>query len=264
MTTTSEIRISIVGAGNVGNFLALEFFGKGCRIVQILNRTNEKAVRLAQKVNAEAVDKPELLNPDVDLIILSLPDKAIIDFSEKVSKLFPDVLLASTAGSVELKDLNDANKTCGVLYPLQSFTLKTHPTSSIVPFCIEGPTAEITEKLKRIASIISKDVREVSSEQRLLLHLSAVFACNFSNHMMTIAHKIINQAGVDFDILWPLVEETMSRLKQHDPGEMQTGPAIRNDKITINKHLEMLKDYDNELFAKLYSLISESITQAKS
>lgn len=264
MTSPSEIRISIAGAGNVGNFLALEFFKAGCSIVQILNRTLPKAVELAQKVNAQAIDNLELIDPDVDLIIMSLPDKEIVGFCEKASIFFPEVVLASTAGSIELKDLNEANKLCGVFYPLQSFTLKTHPRSNNIPVCIEGPSDDITGKLKVIASIISNDVREVSSQQRLFLHLAAVFACNFSNHMFTIAHQIIDRSGIDFDILWPLVNETVSRLKQNNPEEMQTGPAIRNDQVTINKHLEMLKSYEDEYISKLYSLISESITHAKS
>jgi predicted short-subunit dehydrogenase-like oxidoreductase (DUF2520 family) len=264
MVHGNSLYLSIAGAGNVGSYLAIELFKAGCTIRQVLNRTIEKAEKLAQKVDANAIDNPESINPDIDVLILALPDREIVEFCRKAAIIFPDVILASTAGSVEISQLIEVNSNCGVLYPLQSFTVKTHPTPSIIPFCIEGATTEIANKLTKIASLISNDVREISSDKRLLLHLSAVFASNFSNHMMAKAYEIIRRSGLEFDILWPLVNETVSRLRSYEPLEMQTGPAIRNDRITIEKHLDMLKSYDDEMMCKLYSLISESINGTKS
>lgn len=275
MNAQKKLTVSIAGSGNVGSFLAIELFKAGCVIGQVFSRTLENAQKLAFRVNAEPIDRIDSIDFNIHLLIIALPDKIIPGFCEELSNIAsgregatggvidanPDIFIASTAGSVMLSEFSQYFNHCGVLYPLQSFTLMTQPDAKIVPFCIEGTDEQIKSLLTRTALLISNDVRFVNSEQRLILHMAAVFASNFSNHLFAIAGSIIKQNDLDFNILWPLINETVGRLKECKPEEVQTGPAIRNDIQTMEKHLEQLDGYGNENFKLIYELISRSIYQ---
>ncbi len=174
-----------------------------------------------------------------------------------------NLLVASTSGSVHINEISKYFTKCGVLYPLQSFTLKTNPDPHTVPFCIEATDWETAELLRHLASLISKDVRDVDSDQRILIHMAAVFASNFTNHMIAIAEDVINKAEQNFDILRPLITETIDRLSKFSPSEVQTGPAVRDDKETLDKHIELLGSLAKKELSDIYSLISESILKKK-
>lgn len=267
MASLNNLTITIAGAGNVGTFLAEEFSRAGCHVRQIYSRTTDHASELAVKVGAQPISEIKQVNPDTDLIILALPDRVIPGFSQSLSQeagVSPErTVIASTAGSVGLEELVKTYPKSGILYPLQTFTRYTKPVGMNIPFCIEGADEEIVKLLKRTASLISRDIRDIDSRQRLIIHLAAVFACNFTNHMIAVADKIISRAGLDSDILMPLIDETVSRLKGHNPVQMQTGPAVRGDRNTIDKHLELLGSTEGELLRSLYELISESIVKMK-
>lgn len=254
--------IAIAGAGNVGTFLANALFRSGCSINQVYSRNHEHATILAEKVNASAISELSELDRNNELIILALPDKTIPRFCKEIAAIFGEqqFKVASVSGSVQLSEISGFIKHSGVLYPLQSFTLKTNPDSRIIPVCIEGTDEDTLSLMNSVGLLISDDVRKVNSEQRLILHLSAVFASNFTNHMIALAEDIISKAGLDFNILKPLINETISRLGNNSAANMQTGPAIRKDDETINKHLEILKmHYPDHRISELYKLISESI-----
>lgn len=263
MQKHSDITISIAGSGNVASFLAVELYKKGFVIRQVYSRTLGNAKLLAKQVNAEATDHVAGIKTDVSLLIVALPDHVISEFAKSLSDIHPDCSLkvAYTAGSVPLSDVSLYFRNCGVLYPLQSITLLRRPDPENIPFCIEGTNDLITDFLIKIAETMSKDIRLIDSDQRRTIHLAAVFACNFSNHMMVIAEDILSKENVDFSILRPLIHETITRLETLRPIDMQTGPAARDDQETIRKHLEMLKDKAE--VRQLYALITENIIRTK-
>lgn len=275
MDAQKKLTVSIAGSGNVGSFLATELFNAGCVIRQIFSRKLENAQKLAEKVGAEPIDAISFIDLNIQLLIVALPDKVIPEFCKALKKsqtesegltgdiiyINPDLCVASTAGSVMLSELSQYFSHCGVLYPLQSFTMKTKPDARNIPFCLEGTDSETNNKLMSVALLISNDVRFVNSEQRLILHMAAVFVSNFSNHLFAIANRIIQQSDLEFNILWPLIYETVNRLRECKPEEVQTGPAVRNDSQTIEKHLVLLDHYDNKNFKKIYELISRSILE---
>jgi hypothetical protein len=90
-----------------------------------------------------------------------------------------------------------------------------------------------------------------------MLHLAAVFACNFTNHMMTLGKEISEYAGYTFEEMKPLIQETFIKAFETGPENSQTGPAVRNDKNTVRKHLELLS-FDRDL-QRIYREISKSI-----
>jgi predicted short-subunit dehydrogenase-like oxidoreductase (DUF2520 family) len=145
----------------------------------------------------------------------------------------------------------------GVFYPLMTFTRERPVDFTTIPVLVEANSDENTERLKRLAGILSEKVHAIHSGQRRIIHLAAVIACNFSNHMYALAENLLVREGIPFDLLLPLIAETAGKIRAVPPGLAQTGPAVRKDAQTMEQHLQLLKD-DKQL-AELYRIISESI-----
>jgi predicted short-subunit dehydrogenase-like oxidoreductase (DUF2520 family) len=173
--------------------------------------------------------------------------------------------LAHTSGSKSLEDLqkliliyHDLPIKCAVFYPLMTFSINKSLDLRNVPFCIEAIDDETEQILVDIAQEMSDTVYLLNSEERKVLHLAAVFACNFTNHLLALSKSIIDNENLEFDLLKPIISETFKKaLKAEDPADVQTGPAIRNDKTIINRHLDYLKD-DAQLL-EIYEVLTESI-----
>lgn len=248
-------KIVIIGAGNLATRVSLELHNKGVEIIQIYSRTVTSALTLARMLGCGYVTKPEKITPDADIYIISVSDMAVNELLAEVN--FNNKLVAHTAGSIPLKQLKEFSENYGVFYPLQTFSKFRDVNFSKVPFCIEANNQENEEILVELASMISKDVRVIDSEQRKQIHLAAVFASNFVNHMYAVASELVQDKDLSFDILLPLITETASKVKSMTPRAAQTGPAMRLDKNIMQEHLTMLNS--NTKLKKLYSQMSESI-----
>lgn len=250
-----DLKLAIIGAGNLATRVALELHNKGIEIVQVYSRTVTSALTLARLIGCNYVTKTEKITPDADIYLISVSDMAMADLLADVN--FNNKLVAHTAGSIPMDDLKKFSKNYGVFYPLQTFSKFRDVNFTRIPFCIEANTKANEEILIELASLISKDVRAITSEQRKQLHLAAVFVSNFTNHMYAIAGEIIQEKDLPFDILHPLIAETASKVKSMTPRAAQTGPAARNDKNIMQEHLSMLSGQPK--LKKLYSFVSESI-----
>jgi predicted short-subunit dehydrogenase-like oxidoreductase (DUF2520 family) len=162
-----------------------------------------------------------------------------------------------TAGSVPMDVFRDKATNYGVLYPLQTFTKSRSLDYSQIPFLTEANTPENLRMINHIATSVSKLVMEASSTQRLYLHLAAIFASNFSNHMYVLAEKLSNEYNMPFDLLKPLIAETTSKALGMSPQIAQTGPAVRGNTAVMERHLDLLKDRPK--LQELYRMISGSI-----
>jgi len=252
-----ELNISIIGAGNVGWHLAYNLYKKGYHILQIFSRSFENASVLAKNVNAEPINSLSKLNKSADIIIICVKDSAISKVVDKIK--FQPKLLVHTAGSISMSILSKY-KSHGVFYPLQSFSKTTELNIKTVPFCIEANTQANKKTLLAVATKLSGLIYEINSEQRLQCHIAAVFANNFANHMFAIAEQLLAKNDISPDIIKPLIIETAHKV-QHTPALLaQTGPAIRNDKNTIKRHIELLQ---LPQLKKLYSFVSDSILNFK-
>lgn len=249
-------KITIIGAGNVATHLAKSFYDNGFEIVQIYSRNIENATVLANQVAAKAINALSLLNNQTDFYLVSIKDDAIVQVLKSVP--FKDKLIAHTSGSIPMDVLKENNfKQFGIFYPLQTFSKDKTVHLNEVPFCIEGNNKDTDKLLSEIALKLSENVHFINSDQRKKLHVAAVFACNFSNYMYTIANDITSKNDIDFDILKPLILETANKIINNPPTSMQTGPAKRNDDEVIKNHLEMLSD--NADYQQIYTLITKSI-----
>ncbi len=248
--------IIIIGAGNVGCHLARALYEAGYTISQVAGRREERLIALAADVNAEYTVAFEDILPGKDLYIMALPDEVM----EMVLPKLPlsDELLVHTSGSVPMDILCKYVENAGVFYPLQTFTKSKHIELNEVPFLIEANRIDNENKLIEVAQKLSNKVIVADSLKRLNLHIAAVFASNFSNHMYDIARRLLDEHGLDFELLVPLIMETASKATALGPSKAQTGPARRNDLEVIRKHLDLLKG--NEEVMELYKRISESIS----
>ena len=188
--------------------------------------------------------------PPADVAIVAVSDDAITDVSSKIDTN----LVVHTSGGSHINSLKNL-KNKGVFYPLQSFSKSKEVDFSEIPICLEAESEADYDLLEKIAKLISKKVYRIDSIQREIIHVSAVFANNFSNHMFTIADEICKSNQIPFEILHPLISETVKKLSNLSPKEAQTGPAIRNDQKTIKKHLLLLP----ENYQLMYKIITESI-----
>ena len=247
--------ISFAGAGRVGAALCNEFFKAGHRIDTIVSRTEKIAKKVAGECNAEW--STVLQYPDsTEIIIVAVPDNSLREVLENI-KCSSDTLVAHTAGSYGLDVFPARIRHTGVLYPLQTFSHNRSISFNDLPFIAEASDDKTTGILNNCISSVGGKVHYADAVHRRMLHLAAVFACNFTNHMLTDGRDLAIRAGFSFDILKPLINETISKALDAGPENSQTGPAMRNDSNTIVKHLDLLS-FSPEL-REVYSGITESI-----
>ena len=190
---------------------------------------------------------------DADIYLLAISDDAISEFSKTLP--IQDRLVAHTSGSVGIHDLDKKHRR-GVFYPLQTFTKDSEIDFKDVPICIEVLEKNDLQTLKALAEAIGSPYYKISTEQRQTLHLSAVFVNNFTNQLYRIAHEITDAKNIDFEVLKPLILETAKKVQTLSPYIAQTGPAKRNDKKTIKKHLKLIENKD---YKAIYELLTNAI-----
>lgn len=251
-------RITMIGAGNLAVSLAQALQHAGIRIVQVYSRTEESAGALGRRLNVPYTHVPEKTDLKSDLILVAVKDDAIVPVLERLP--IGEQIVAHTAGSVPLHILKRYSRNYGVIYPLQTFSRNRTIDFSAIPLCLEAGTPAVMEELEGLARKLSASVSAVNSEKRKYLHLSAVFACNFVNHFYYLAHQLLMDQQLSFDLLKPLIGETAGKVLYLNPREAQTGPARRYDRGIIGKHLELLENKPE--FRKMYELVTDSIYQA--
>jgi predicted short-subunit dehydrogenase-like oxidoreductase (DUF2520 family) len=251
----SEISISVIGSGNVAWHLSRRLFACGYLITGVYSRKLSHAKLLAEQVKAIAVDSITSL-PSSDLYLFSIKDDACRD----IISLFPrtEAICVHTSGSLEMNILETVSDNYGVLYPFQSLSKDKTIHFENIPLCIEASNRKTEDLLMGLAKVISHTAFLLDTEQRAYLHLAGVFASNFSNAMYVIARQILQQRNMDFTILLPLINETVEKLNSLSPLEAQTGPAVRRDRMIMDKHITMIENGD---WKRLYQLISSTIEQ---
>lgn len=246
--------VSFIGCGNVAYNLANQFTQIGVPINLVFSKNNGNSDNFAKQFNARQALAIEEFNQLDDLVIIAINDDQIVQISKQLKN--SKALVAHTSGSVSMEVMNSISNH-GVFYPLQTFTKEKLVEFNNIPICIEANTKQNELLLMKLANSFSSNVQIISSSQRQQIHLAAVFACNFTNHFYHIASELMESSNMDFSLLHPLILESASKIKNHSPLSIQTGPAVRNDQLTINKHLELLKDHPK--YQNLYNLVTQSI-----
>ncbi|OEK06800.1 Rossmann-like and DUF2520 domain-containing protein [Roseivirga misakiensis] len=251
-------KIAILGTGNVAWHFARVLENAGHVITHVFNREIEKAEKFALDFfNASTGNSTDMSQVDASLFILAISDDAIEEIAQTLV-LPHGSMLIHTSGSIPLSALGYAQtQNIGVLYPVQTLSKGQPIDFSKVPLCIEGESQETLNTLEEIASGMSETVYPLSSHQRKVIHLAAVFACNFANHMFSISKKILESNQMTFELLQPLIVETLNKSLDIGPENAQTGPAKRGDLETLDQQFNALSN-DAEL-AEIYKLVSQHI-----
>jgi len=270
--------VVFIGAGNVATNLSFTMQEAGFSIVQIYSRSINSAQTLAEKLKCGYTTNLKEITTEADLYIFAISDDALHNVLDTMRA---DTVLQSntctnqsnddcttipassgkgiwihTSGSLPMDVFSGISDSYGILYPLQTISKQRKADFSKVPLFIEGNTAGVETAIRDIAVRLSENVTVLSSDKRRYLHLAAVFACNFSNHLFTVASQILEKQDIDWRVLLPLIDETANKLYSMHPGQAQTGPAIRGDRTIMELHKSLL---DDESLCQLYEMISESI-----
>lgn len=248
------MKIVFIGAGNLATHLSKAMRRQGFEILQIYSRTAEAAKQLASLVQADWTTSLNEIREDADLYIFSVKDSVL----ETLIASMPHRkgLWVHTAGSIPMDIFASYANRFGVFYPLQTFSKNKEVDFKKIPFFIEANHAADCQLLCEKASLLSDQVIEADSDQRKHLHLAAVFACNFTNHMYVLAARLVEEKGLPFDALKPLITETAAKIGDLHPMQAQTGPAIRYDQEIMAKHIALLEDTSLQ---EIYRMLSENI-----
>lgn len=249
------MKLVIVGAGNVASVLGRLIKNAGHDIIQVVSRHSPHAEMLANELGCRYAVNSSAMNREADMYLIAIADNAMHEIEQWGN--FGDKLMVHTAGSVSKDILVKLSSKFGVLYPLQSLRKEKSNFNHEIPLLVDGNAAETIAAIEKFALTISSSVERVTDEQRLKLHIASVIVSNFSNHMYSLAFDYCSKEGISFKMLQPLIEETALRLRDYRPADMQTGPAIRKDISTLDKHLRTLSSYPR--LRNIYLKITESI-----
>lgn len=248
------MKIFVIGTGNVASVLSRALLKAGHRISGVYSRTPVHADKLAGALKCKPFYRAEEIPDNLDLYLIAVKDDVI----EKISALIPKTkgIVVHTSGSIPLNVLKK-HVNSGVIYPVESISSARKISFKKVPFCLEASNETSLKKIFKLTSALSEHIYILNSRQRAALHLSAVFTNNFTNYLLTIAESILQKEGLPVELLYPLASSTINNAFNEDPAKAQTGPARRNDQVTIKNHLKYLKN--NKEYSSLYKLLTRQI-----
>lgn len=258
---SKALNIVIIGVGNVAYHIAESFqSNSNVKLLQVFNHRNSKeAKQFSKQFQCDLITNYKSINQKADIYIIAVKDDVIVEVAKQLKPLKLKGLIVHTSGSVEMNVLKNTSPKIGVYYPLQTFYKTASIDWRVTPLLIEAHTKSALNTLKQLASAVSKTVKMVDSKNRLKIHLAAVFACNFTNAMYVSAYELIenNLSKKDTELLLPIMQHSFQKLQIVHPKKAQTGPAMRNDKLVMKKHLQLLKQ-DKQL-SHVYAVLSDLI-----
>ena len=252
--------VAIVGAGNLAWHLAPALDNAGYPVREVYSRNAGNARQLASRLYQAQVKKvPDFADSDVDAVILAVSDDAIELVAAELV-IPPGTLVVHTSGSTPMRVLAGMDtENIGVFYPLQTFSKGARVNFEDIAILVEGSNPSVEQALEAMGRALSPTVATLTSERRLALHIAAVFASNFTNHMVAIAFALMEDHDLDPDWLKPLIAETLNKSLDAGPEQAQTGPARRGDLSILRRHAEFLKD--DPALREIYKTISQHILE---
>lgn len=253
-------KVGIIGLGRVGVHLARAFALENVFDLIVYNRSEiPSEIRLPDVIYTHNLKDLT----DADLLLITVKDDAIISILDRMEGLFPpEVVVIHCSGSIPATIIQPYFKNFGVLYPLQTFSKEKTVDYSEIPLFVTASDPETSEIIEMAGRNISQKIIRISDEQRVFLHIAAIFTCNYTNAMYAIGSRLCEEHALDFDLLKPLIQETADKIMTMDPKDAQTGPAVRRDWEIIHKHEEFLSVYDEnlrEIYRNMADYISKNL-----
>ena len=251
------MNITLIGAGNLATQLGIAAREAGHAIIQVYSHTLCNATALAEQCGAQAIDSLSKLSDTADIYVVAVKDAVLADVVSEACRGREEKVFAHTAGSMPIDIFNGQARHYGVLYPMQTFSKQRKVDFSLIPVFTEYNDAMANSLITALANSLSDKVTALSSADRRHLHLAAVFACNFANHCFSLAADVMERHGMTFDMLLPLIDETVEKVHEMHPLRAQTGPAIRYDENVLSRQRSLLDGDD--LAQTIYDTMSKSI-----
>jgi predicted short-subunit dehydrogenase-like oxidoreductase (DUF2520 family) len=248
------MRIVIIGSGNVATVLGRVFKKNNHQVIQVMSRHHANAKILADELGCAYTNYDGVTDMSADLYLVAITDGVLFDLNKSFS--LGDKLIVHTAGSVSKDVLKDISTHYGILYPFQSLR-KEMDVLPEIPLLVDGNTEAATTLIEDFAKTLSPDVRRTTDEERLKLHVAGVVVNNFTNHLYAMAEDFCQKENIDFKLLFPLIQETTRRITRYSAKDVQTGPAVRNDVFTLDKHLRILSAHPKLKY--IYLKMTDSI-----
>ncbi|MDR2936283.1 MAG: DUF2520 domain-containing protein [Rikenellaceae bacterium] len=249
--------VTVVGSGRVAGAFCRRLAELGKTGVQLLARNIETGRKIADETGAVLRSVPQALTPSA-IYIIAVSDRAIREATDTL--ISGDGLVVHTSGGCSLDEISPRIARRGALYPLQTFGSAQPIDFKKIPLFIETENAADFPELEGFARRLSGSVSACDSIQRQQMHVAAVFACNFVNHLYAVGQQLMERNGLDPELLRPLIEQTAAQAATGSPAALQTGPAVRGDRFVIERHLETLRD--DPQWREIYSLLTDSIINA--
>jgi len=248
--------VSIIGPGAVGANIGRTMAEYKVAIRQVVARQADHALKdLAQ----ETLTDIRKMSQDVELILITTPDHVIPEIVDALSKgKRGRAVVAHTSGSTPISVLDPLGERTGVLYPLQTFSRGRFVKMNTISMFMEAYDIPTRRVIFDYGSFCARKVEFMTSDQRAMLHLGAVFAANFATYMMACADDLARTARKDFQIYRPLMLEVMQKVKEMRPSEALTGPARRGDTAIMAQHTAMLAHQRPEM-EEVYRVVSNAI-----
>jgi len=244
------MKVGIYGSGNLAWHLTRWFSQKRTNLVGLSGRDSEKCKKIW----------PDFLMPDeleqkADIIFLAVPDAAL----SKVASQFEGSkkIIAHCSGATSLNVLSNHFENAAVSWPLQSFTRDVFLQYDEIHTLIDASNQHTLQTMLQFWQTLTRNVHPMTEKERQTLHLAAVFSSNFVNHLIHISHKLVSTKGLDLELIQPLIEATVAKAFETNPLNSQTGPARRNDLVTIEAQLKLLAEQPE--WKTIYSAFTQSI-----
>lgn len=242
---SSALRVGIIGNGNAGNYFSRNFLFPHVELFHFARNAKENLIDLTEYSSSY----------NLDLLLLAVSDKEIESLSESLES--SETLIVHLSGTTPISKISEKHLNRAVFWPLMSLSQHTQAKLVEIPFCLEANNEKTKKVLEGFCDSLNLKRQWTDYGQRLKLHLAAVLSQNFTNHLFHLAHEILEKEDLDIELFKPILLETVNRLDKNDPKQFQTGPALRNDETTIQRHLDLLEGSSKEI----YKIISQSIQE---
>ncbi len=251
------MNFSIIGSGNIATYIGTRAMEAGNIIEAIISSNAETGNELAQKLNAPFLS--DYTKSTSTTFLLAVPDNVIRTFAS--SAFFKDKKLIHTSGSIGLKEIETLSENLACVWPIFSIQKEKLPTRNDVPFVLQSSNLPMRKKAVSLLKCLTNNVTEATDEQKKVLHLSAVLVNNFTNHLFAQSEKLLQENNLSFEIMLPIIQNTVEKLSTSSPALLQTGPAKRGDTSTMKTQVDMLKN--NLQLQEIYLIMSAAIADFK-
>lgn len=256
--------ISVIGTGAVGSSLIKQLSNAGYEIKSIISRQPAKDIHNRLGVDFPIIRIDEITGENIGKILfICTPDGFISKTTETLSMLdihWQGRVVTHCSGfhaSNVLKTLKNKGVSVAAFHPIQTFVERTGSGSfEDIYISVEGDELALGILMSISLNLHAKPIL-LNRHQKQILHIAAVFMSNYVVTLGGIANRLIkeNIEGADFQMLFPLLRQTINHLEELKPAQSLSGPLARGDIETVKKHLESLKNEEN--IGKVYRLLGK-------